>query len=122
MSRPDRASFRLEGDIKVVGRTPMTFARGLNGPYRITGFEVGYNSWSRRIVLDGVSADTIWMSLSRKHGISAGVRSLIIPGLGQFYDENKGRAGPSSCPGSGPASPWDSPRSSTWTGRTSWRR
>jgi hypothetical protein len=91
MSRPDRASFRLQGDIKVVGRTPMTFARGLTGPYRITGFEIGYNNWNRRIVLDGVSADTIWMSLSRKHGISAGMRSLVVPGWGQFYDENKGR-------------------------------
>ena len=30
MSRPAGASFRIEGDVMVVGRTPMTFDRGLS--------------------------------------------------------------------------------------------
>jgi hypothetical protein len=92
MSRPSGASFKLEGDVVVVGRTPMTFDRGLAGHFKLTGFEVGYQNWSRSLQLDGVSADTVWFTLQEKSGVMAGVRSLLLPGWGQLYDEHRGRA------------------------------
>ena len=92
MSRPAGASFRIEGDVTVVGRTPMTFDRGLAGRYRIVGFEIGYDPWSRTVMLDGVTADTVWFSLRQKSAFMAGARSLILPGWGQAYDEHPVRA------------------------------
>jgi hypothetical protein len=88
MSRPAGASFRIEGDLVVVGRTPMTLNRGLAGRYRVSGSEIGYQHWSRSLVFDGVSADTVWMTLRQKSALMAGARSLILPGWGQFYDEH----------------------------------
>ena len=92
MSRPAGASFRIEGDVTVVGRTPMTFDHGLAGRYRINGFEVGYDRWSRTVMLDGVSADTVWFTLRQKSALMAGARSLLVPGWGQAYDEHPVRA------------------------------
>jgi hypothetical protein len=88
MSRPDGASFRIQGDVTVVGRTPMTLNRGLAGRYRVFGSEIGYSRWSRTMEFDGMSADTVWMTLHQKSGFMAGARSLILPGWGQFYDEH----------------------------------
>jgi hypothetical protein len=92
MSRPAGASFRIEGDVTVVGRTPMTFDRGLSGRYHIVGYEIGYDRWSRTVMLDGVSADTVWFTLGQKNAFMAGARSLILPGWGQIYDEHPVRA------------------------------
>lgn len=91
MSRPGGAAVRITGDQSVVGRTPFTLDRGLVGRYVITGSEIGYERWRRAITLDGASADTIWMTLSEKNAAMAGLRSMIIPGWGQFYDDHPGR-------------------------------
>jgi hypothetical protein len=91
MSRPAGVSFRVVGDQSIVGRTPMTLARGLNGRYRVSGNESGYESWGRDILLDGVSADTLWMTLHPKSAFMALVRSTIVPGWGQFYAEHPTR-------------------------------
>jgi hypothetical protein len=91
MSRPSSASFRLIGDQSIVGRTPMTLDRGLVGRYRVWGEDIGYERWKKTVVLDGVSADTVWMTLGRKSALKAGARSIVFPGWGQFYDDHHGR-------------------------------
>lgn len=87
LSRPPGAAFRLTGDRVVVGRTPMMFERGLVGRFRVQSFEPGFEPWGRSVLLDGVSADTLWMTLRSKSSIRAGLRSLLVPGWGQFYSE-----------------------------------
>lgn len=91
MSRPSGAAVRISGDQSVVGRTPMTLDRGLVGRYRVSADDIGYERWKRTITLDGYSADTLWMTLKTKSGVMAGVRSIIFPGWGQFYDDHPGR-------------------------------
>jgi hypothetical protein len=91
MSRPHGASFRLTGDQSVVGRTPITLDRGLAGRYVVSGSEIGYERWKRTVTLDGFSADTLWMTLKEKSAAMAGMRSLIVPGWGQFYVDHPGR-------------------------------
>ncbi|MBI1799552.1 MAG: hypothetical protein HYR73_07660 [Candidatus Eisenbacteria bacterium] len=85
LSRPDGAAFRLTGPAVIVGRAPMTLTRGLAGRYKIESLDPGYGHWQRTLDLNGATADTIWMTLSRKSAMSAGLRSLVIPGTGQFY-------------------------------------
>jgi hypothetical protein len=91
MSRPGGAAVRITGDQSVVGRTPFTLDRGLAGRYVVTGSEIGYERWRRAVTLDGVSADTIWMTLGEKNAAMAGLRSMIVPGWGQFYGDHPGR-------------------------------
>lgn len=91
MSRPSGASFRIVGVQEVIGQTPVTLDPWLAGRYRIYGSEIGYDRWSRSLLFDGVSADTLWMTMRRKNPLKAGGRSLLLPGWGQFYDQHPSR-------------------------------
>ncbi len=91
MSRPRGASFRIVGDHEVVGQAPMSLGRGMTGRFEIYADEPGYERWHRTVVLDGVSTDTLWISLRRKNAMMAGGRSLLLPGWGQSYDEHPQR-------------------------------
>lgn len=90
LSRPSGASLRISGEQVVVGRTPMTLARGMIGRYEVRSNEPGYSARPRVIQLSGVSADTLWMTLQPKSAAAAGLRSLVIPGWGQFYGSRGG--------------------------------
>jgi hypothetical protein len=90
LSRPAGASCRIEGDRVVVGRTPLTIERGLVGRYKVRSVEPGYEGWERVIQLSGATSDTLWMTLRSKNAFKAGVRSLILPGWGQFYSQRSG--------------------------------
>jgi len=59
--------------------------------FQIYANEPGFEHWHRTIVLDGVSSDTLWISLRRKSAFVAGGRSLLVPGWGQFYDDHPRR-------------------------------
>jgi hypothetical protein len=87
LSRPPHAAFKLIGDQTIMGRTPMTLERGLNGHYRIESNQPGFGHWDRTIDLSGAIADTVWMTLTRKSAGGAFARSLFIPGWGQAYSE-----------------------------------
>ena len=90
LSRPAGASCRIDGDRIIVGRTPLVMERGLVGRYRVRSIEPGYEPWARHINLSGATADTVWMELRPKSPFRAGFRSLLIPGLGQFYSQRPG--------------------------------
>jgi hypothetical protein len=92
LSRPPGASFRLQGPQTVAGRTPMTVARGLGGPFVVTGSAPGYETWRRKMTLTGSSPDTVWMTLSPKSAAMGAARSLVLPGWGQIYNERPGHA------------------------------
>ena len=90
LSRPPGAACRITGDRMVTGRTPLTLARGLSGRYHVLALEPGFEPWQRDIVVDGVSPDTVWMKLRPKRAYKAGLKSLVIPGWGQFYSHRGG--------------------------------
>jgi hypothetical protein len=69
----------------------VTLDRGLVGHYHVSGGDIGYERWNRSLTLDGVTADTLWMALKTKSAIMAGVRSMIVPGWGSFYDDHTER-------------------------------
>jgi uncharacterized protein DUF5683/PEGA domain-containing protein len=85
LSRPSGAAFRMSGDQVVVGRTPATIQRVLVGRYRVESFEAGFENWNRTVMLDGLSADTLWMVLRAKTRAKAAARSALLPGWGQLY-------------------------------------
>lgn len=91
MSRPAGALFRITGDQEIAGRTPVKLSPWLAGRYRITGSEIGYDRWRREVVFDGMTADTLWMTLRQKTALKAGGRALLLPGWGQLYDQHPRR-------------------------------
>jgi hypothetical protein len=85
LSRPPGAAFQIQGVVEISGRTPVTLTPRVTGRYELRSTEPGFNTWRRVLNFDGVSPDTVWMTLSRKSMVGAGLRSAVVPGWGQFY-------------------------------------
>ena len=88
LSRPPGASFQIKGAVEISGRTPLTLAPRVTGRYELRSTEPGFNTWRRGLNFDGVSPDTVWMTLRRKSLAGAGLRSAVVPGWGQFYSSH----------------------------------
>ncbi|MDM7914645.1 MAG: DUF5683 domain-containing protein [Candidatus Eisenbacteria bacterium] len=84
-SEPPGALVVLEGEHEWRGVTPWDLQRGLQGRYAVTASLDGYERWQRTIDLEPGAARNLDIRLSRKQAWKAGLRSLFIPGWGQFY-------------------------------------
>jgi hypothetical protein len=91
LSRPAGAAVRLAGEQVVVGRTPITIQHGLVGRYELRTLEPDYGTVKRTLFLDGISADTVWITLHPRSAGGAGLRSLVMAGWGQGYGHHPGR-------------------------------
>ncbi len=89
ISQPTGCAVLLRNGELIEGRTPLSLARGLTGRYHVVAHQDGYERWRRTVVLDGISADTLWIKLRPKSPLMAGVRSLLVPGWGQFYGDHE---------------------------------
>jgi hypothetical protein len=69
----------------VVGATPLTLSGVSPGKYRVRAIDPAFERWQRTVEVDGVQKDTVWMSLRERTSARAIVRSLCLPGWGQFY-------------------------------------
>ncbi len=92
LSQPRGAVFRLEGtQIELTGRTPWSIARGLEGIYTLRAENSGYESWSQTVYLDPTSQDTLRIQLTPKTRFRALARSIVVPGWGQTYTDQRGK-------------------------------
>ncbi|MCP4685540.1 MAG: PEGA domain-containing protein [bacterium] len=90
-STPPGANVLLEGDAVVSGVTPVSFRYTLIGKYRLTLKMSGYEDYHTNIVLDPARQMQMDVSLSRKTGAKAAVRSMFLPGWGQQYTEQRSK-------------------------------
>lgn len=90
-SRPTGAAIYLEGAYTIVGRTPLKLERPLVGPYRIRSWKYGFEEYRSEVQFTG-STTTIMINLRRKTPLKAGFRSLIFPGWGQVYTQQRLKA------------------------------
>lgn len=91
-SKPQGALVKLEGEYEVSGRTPFTVTFPLMGRYEIEAVKAGYEKWASEVFLTGNSESNLTISLNRLSRIKAGLRSLFIPGWGQYYSDRKAHA------------------------------
>lgn len=91
-SRPAGASIRFAPPQSLVGRAPVTVQRGPTGRFKLAGSAPGYETRRRTVTLAPGVTDTLWMTLVPKHPLKAAMRSLVLPGWGQLYDEHTGHA------------------------------
>jgi hypothetical protein len=87
-SRPPGAAVYIEGAFTVVGRTPLKIDRPLYGPYKIRSWKYGFEEYSSELQFTGEN-ENIMIVLRRKTPLKAGVRSLVIPGWGQMYTDQR---------------------------------
>lgn len=88
-STPEGAQVTLSGDVVVSGVTPVQFNHPLIGQYKLIVKKRGYESYSTRVVLDPTKQMEIAVRLSQKTRLKALSRSLLIPGWGQKYSDQK---------------------------------
>jgi len=90
-SDPSGTVINLEGEFKLAGVTPTVFDQPLTGPYELTASREGYETYHTKINLTGGTPLSINISLAPKTRFKAFIRSLVIPGWGQFYSGERTR-------------------------------
>ncbi|MDH4222837.1 MAG: PEGA domain-containing protein [candidate division Zixibacteria bacterium] len=91
-SIPSGATVFLEGEYNLVATTPATLPHNLIGRYRIKALKDGYENWKTNMWLDGTTANRISITLVPKTRFKGALRSVLIPGWGQFYYGEKKKA------------------------------
>jgi hypothetical protein len=90
-SKPSGATVVLSGDYTVAGVTPTTFSQSLLGLYRIAAHHEGYETYHSTVVFSGSEAVALDIKMVPKTRLRAAMRSLVVPGWGQRYADNKGK-------------------------------
>lgn len=88
-TNPPGALVTLTGEVVVSGVTPAIFRQTLAGLYKIELSRPGYEKYSSRLFLDPARVSSLDVSLSRKTRLKSLARSIIIPGWGQRYSDQK---------------------------------
>lgn len=89
-STPPGATVNLEGAYQLTTTTPADITQELIGTYRVKAEKYGYESWESYITLTPNQPASLRINLSAKTRVKAGLRSIILPGWGQFYSGRKG--------------------------------
>ena len=90
-TNPDGALVTLKGDAIVSGVTPTVFRQTLIGFYKITIERYGYERYNTKVILDPSKQMELNISLTPKTRFKSAIRSLVIPGWGQRYSNQKYR-------------------------------
>lgn len=91
-SNPRGAIVKIEGTYSFVGRTPYIVPYPLTGKYKIRASKHGYESETSQVYFVPNEESKLFIKLTPKTRLRAGVRSAFFPGWGQFYGGNKKRA------------------------------
>ncbi len=91
VSSPPGCTVYLTGETEIITTTPAQIPGGLRGTYLVHATRPGYERWHQAVVFDPGAPQTLAIDLVPKTRIKAAMRSLVIPGWGQFYAEEKGR-------------------------------
>ena len=88
-STPAGAEVLLKGEAVVAGISPTIFNQPLVGEYKVEIKKYGYENYSTRVILDPTKPITLSIKLTPKTRYKAAVRSMLVPGWGQIYGEQK---------------------------------
>jgi len=92
-SEPPGAEVVLEGEVTIAGLTPVSFAHGIDGRYKIIIKKYGYESYKSIVYIKSDKAMSLSVRLKPKTRLKALARSAVFPGWGQFYTEQNHKAG-----------------------------
>jgi hypothetical protein len=84
-TNPPGATAYFSGAYSLVVNTPAILPSNLSGTYKIRITRPGYESWKGELALLPGNSNNVNIDLIRKTRLKAGLRSLFIPGWGQYY-------------------------------------
>ncbi len=88
-TNPDGALVTLSGNTIVSGVTPTVFRQTLIGFYKITIERYGYARYTTKVILDPSKQMELHIKLTPKTRFKSAIRSMVIPGWGQRYSNQK---------------------------------
>jgi hypothetical protein len=91
-SNPPGAFLTLDGEYKISATTPCRIPDNVIGSYRLKARLPGYESWNGDILILPSQDNSFSLNLSPKTRLKASIRSLFIPGWGQYYSGQKTRS------------------------------
>lgn len=91
-TQPVGAMVYLFGEYRLAGRAPFVIQKPLSGPYEIKASKHGYEGYSATHYFQPGRAENLSIRLTRKTRLRALVRSMFVPGWGQYYGEQKFKA------------------------------
>jgi hypothetical protein len=89
LSRPTGAIVYFEGEYGLAGRAPYTIAHHLKGYYKIRAKKWGYEDWTGEFLFTGKGNEKLSIKLPPKTRAKALLRSVLFPGWGQAYADQK---------------------------------
>jgi hypothetical protein len=89
-SNPPGVTVNLEGPYQLTTTTPADVTQELIGSYKVKAEKFGYERWSSYITLTPNQPASLKITLTPKTRVKAALRSVILPGWGQFYSDRKG--------------------------------
>jgi len=90
-TNPSGARVILDGELIINGLSPIGFPGELQGKYKLTIREDGYETYRQSLYLFPYKSTELTFSLVPKTRFKAAWRSMIIPGWGQMYSGRKGK-------------------------------
>lgn len=93
LSRPTGAIVSLKGEYGLAGRAPYTVVHYLKGRYQIKAEKYGYEDWSKDFFFTGKGNEKISIKLSPKTRLKGFYRSMLLPGWGQAYSDQRVKGG-----------------------------
>jgi hypothetical protein len=91
-TNPPGAFLTLDGEYRISATSPCRVPDNIIGNYRLKARLPGYESWSGDILILPNQDNVFSFNLSPKTRLKASLRSLIIPGWGQYYSGQKTRS------------------------------
>jgi len=91
-SNPPGAAITLDGEYKLSATTPCRLPDNVTGRFTLKATMPGYESWTGDIVIIPGQENKYSFGLSPKTRVKAALRSLFIPGWGQYYSGQTTRA------------------------------
>ena len=88
-SDPPGAAITLDGEYKISATTPCRLPDDVTGKFALRASMPGYESWKGDIVIIPGQANNFTLDLSAKTRVKAAIRSVFLPGWGQYYSGNK---------------------------------
>ena len=91
VTNPPGAEVTLEGDMVLASVSPASFTYPVMGEYKLIVRKNGYETYKSNILVDPRSAQEVAVDLSPRTAFKATIRSMVLPGWGQFYSGRKTR-------------------------------
>ncbi|OGC77770.1 MAG: hypothetical protein A2Z27_02620 [candidate division Zixibacteria bacterium RBG_16_50_21] len=89
-STPPGVTVNMDGPFQLTTTTPTEISQPLTGRYHVKAEKFGYESWETYVTLTPNQPASLKINLSPKTRVKAALRSVLIPGWGQFYSDRKG--------------------------------